>query len=204
MLRHEKGWDRIYHRYGPESLPWELRRPRNILVELVESGQVIPSRALDLCCGAGTNPTYLAEKGFDVTALDISDKAVEYSRKHAQEARVQIDLVVGDFLYLPFRSKEFDFIFDFGCFHHVEVENRITFIKGVSRVLKSNSKYCLVCFSYRNGPAWNHFRKEQIVNLFGDRFNIEWIKHMSSVESDGVTRYFYESLMTKRSQALCL
>ncbi|MFB0502381.1 MAG: hypothetical protein ACETWE_00930, partial [Candidatus Bathyarchaeia archaeon] len=74
----------------------------------------------------------------------------------------------------------------------------------VSRVLKSNSKYCLVCFSYRNGPAWNHFRKEQIVNLFGDHFNIEWIKHVSSVESDGVTRYFYESLMTDRSQALCL
>lgn len=197
MLRHEKGWDRIYHRYSPESLPWELGRPRSILVEMVESGQVTPSRALDLCCGAGTNLIYLAKKGFDVTALDVSDKAVEYSRKNAHEAKVEMNLVVGDFLYLPFRSKEFGFIFDFGCFHHVEVENRIDFINGVFRVLKSSGRYCLVCFSYRNGSAWNHFRKEQIVDLFGDYF--EWTRHVSSVESDGVTRYFYEFLMRNRS-----
>ena len=110
-----------------------------------------------------------------------------------------MEFVVGDFLYLPFRSKEFDFIFDFVCFLHVEAESRTTFIDGVFRVLKSNSKYCLVCFSYKNGPSWNHFRKEQIVDLFGDHFEIEWTKHLSSVEGDGVTRYFYESLMTNRS-----
>ena len=33
--------------------------------------------------------------------------------------------------------------------------------------------------------------------MFGDRFEISQIHHVSSVEGDGVTRYFYEVLMNK-------
>jgi len=196
--RHHTGWDEVYHHYRPEYLPWELGKPRKGLVELIESGSVAPGKVLDICCGAGTNPVYLAKKGFDVTALDISDKAVGYAKEKAREKEAKINFLVGDFLKLPFKSEEFDFAFDFGCFHHVEPKDRTTFIAGVHRVLKPKSTYFLTCFSYRNGPAWNHFRKEQIVELFTDYFSIERIRHVSSVESDNVTRYFYEVLM-KRS-----
>ncbi|NIV43965.1 methyltransferase domain-containing protein, partial [Candidatus Bathyarchaeota archaeon] len=54
----------------------------------MDSGRIRPCEALDLCCGAGTNPVFLAKKGFDVTALDISDKAVEYAKEKASEANV--------------------------------------------------------------------------------------------------------------------
>ncbi len=195
--RHDTGWDRIYHRGLPECLPWELGKPRSVLRELVESGRVVPGKTLDLCCGAGTNPVYLSKKGFEVTALDISDKAVEYAKEKAHEAEEDINFLVGDFLNLPFRKEEFDFAFDFGCFHHVRVNDRITFIKGVYRVLKPKGTYFLVCFSYRNGPAWNHFRKKQILELFEDYFEIEWIKHISSLEADQIIRYFYKVLMKR-------
>ncbi|MDH5794643.1 MAG: methyltransferase domain-containing protein [Candidatus Bathyarchaeota archaeon] len=198
MSRHEKGWDRIYHRYSPESLPWELGKPRNILVEVVESGQVAPGRALDACCGAGSNPIFLAKKGFHVTALDISDKAVEFARKKAHAIGADMDLLVGNFLKLPFGSGTFDFIFDFGCFHHVQVGDRTIFIEGVHRVLKLGATYLLVCFSDKNGPAWNHFSREKIAELFQDRFRIRWIRHTSSLEADNVTRYFYEVFMERK------
>jgi len=180
-------------------LPWELGKPRKVLMELVDSGRVRPGKTLDLCCGAGTNPVYLAKKGFDVTALDISDKAVEYAKEKALGAEVNVSFLVGDFVSLPFKSEQFDFAFDFGCFHHVQVNDRITFIKGVHTVLKPKGTYFLGCFSYKNGPAWNHFRKEEIVELFGRFFEIEWIKHVSSLESDKITRYFYEVLMVRSS-----
>lgn len=78
-----------------------------------------------------------------------------------------------------------------------DLKNRTTFIKGVYRVLKPKGTYVLVCFSYKNGPAWNHFTKEQILELFEGYFQIEWIKHVPSLEGDNVTRYFYEVLMEK-------
>jgi len=178
-------------------LPWELGKPRRVLMELVDSGLVTSGKALDLCCGAGTNPIYMARKGFGVTAVDISDKAVEYAKEQAFRASVSINFLIADFLRLPFRSEEFDFAFDFGCFHHVEMTNRTAFIKGVHRVLKPKGTYLLACFSYKNGPAWNHFTKGQILEFFENYFQIKWIKHVSSREADDVTRYFYEVLMEK-------
>jgi ubiquinone/menaquinone biosynthesis C-methylase UbiE len=194
---HDTGWDGIYHRYPLKRLPWELGRPREVLVDLVESEQIMPCETLDLCCGAGTNPVYLAKKGFDVTAMDISDRAIEYAIVKANQAKVNINFLIGDFVNLPFRNDVFNFIFDFGCFHHVEVENRATFIEGVNRVLEPGYTYFMVCFSDKNSLAWNHFSRKQINDLFRDFFEIEQIKHISSQESDKKTRFFYEVLMKK-------
>jgi ubiquinone/menaquinone biosynthesis C-methylase UbiE len=166
-------------------------------MELVESGRIQPCRTLDLCCGAGTNPIYLAKRGFDVTAMDVSDGAVKLSKERAHKEKLEVNLLVGSFLALPFKDGRFEFVFDMGCFHHVETRNRATFIRGVNRVLKPEGTYFLTCFSYRNGLAWNHFTKEQIVELFGGSFSIEWVRHISSLEGDNVTRYFYQVLMEK-------
>ncbi len=196
-LRHSSGWDEAYHHFRPEQLPWELGKPRKGLIELIESGVVVPGKALDLCCGLGTNPIYLAEKGFEVTALDVSDKAVSVAKEKTRQKGIKMGFLVGDNTRLPFKGAIFDFVFDFGCFHHVPPENRSAFVTGVHRVLKSKGTCFLVCFSYRNGSAWNHFRKKQIIDLFSGYFDIERIKHVSSLEGDNVSRYFYEVLMKK-------
>jgi ubiquinone/menaquinone biosynthesis C-methylase UbiE len=191
-------WDQIYRKYPLKSLGWELGRPRPILVEFVEKGLIKKGKALDICCGAGTNTVYLAEKGFEVTGIDISSKAIEYAKKKAEQANVKINFMMQNFVNLPFGDEEFDFVFDMGCFHHVEIEDRPKFIKGVHRVLKKGGNYLLTCFSYKNGPAWNHFTKKQIVDLFSDYFEIDEIRHISSIEGDGYTRYFYTVLMRKK------
>ncbi len=53
--------------------------------------------ALDLACGLGQNSFYLADKGWKVTSVDISDEAVRTIRDRAREERsrvtpLQIDL----------------------------------------------------------------------------------------------------------------
>jgi SAM-dependent methyltransferase len=198
MSRHKNRWDRIYHRCPIESLPWELGKPRRLLVELVKSGQLVSGKTLDLCCGLGTNPIYLAQEGFDITALDLSDKAVEYTKEKALKAQADLNLLIASFLELPFKSEVFDLIFDFGFFHHVKVEDRTRFILGVYRSVKTGGRYLLVCFSDRNGQGWNHFTKEQIVVLFQHSFEILWIKQISSLEGDGIKRYFHDVLMKKK------
>jgi ubiquinone/menaquinone biosynthesis C-methylase UbiE len=176
--RHEEGWDQTYHQHCPQELPWELGKPREGLVKLVNSERVQPGKTLDLCCGAGSNTVYLAEKGFKVTTLDISDKAVFYAKDKARKSEVSINFLIGNFTSLPFKAHEFDFAFDFGCFHHVPAVKRTTYIKGVYRVLKPKAACFLVCFSDKNGVAWNHLRKAQIRELFQDWFKIEQIDHV--------------------------
>jgi hypothetical protein len=80
----------------------------------------------------------------------------------------------------------------------VEIEDRAKFIKGVHRILKNDGSYMLTCFSYKNGPAWNHFTRKQIIDLFLEYFEIKEIRHISSIEGDGYRRYFYTVLMKKK------
>jgi len=191
-------WDRVYREYPLEELPWELGRPREVLVRAIESGKVKPGKALDICCGAGTNTVYMARKGFKVTGLDISSQAIKYARQKARRAGVEMRFIVGNTLDFPFEDEEFDFIFDMGCFHHILIQDREKFIEGVCRILKRDKgQYLLVCFSSRNGSAWNHFTKEQLVQLFSDRFKFQNVEHFGSVEADGYTRFFYSVLMLR-------
>lgn len=199
MSSNYEEWDKIYRNYALESLGWELGKPRPILVEFVENGLIKKGKALDICCGAGTNTLYLAKKGFEVTGIDISPKAIEYAKRKAQQANAKINLMVQSFVNLPFGNEEFDFVFDMGCFHHVEIEDRTKFVMGVHRVLKRGGSYMLTCFSYKNGPAWNHFTRKQILDFFSQFFEIAEIRHISSMEGDGVRRYFYVVLMEKKT-----
>ncbi len=191
-------WDEIYRSYQLDELGWELGKPRPILVEYVEKGSIPKGNALDVCCGAGTNTIYLAQSGFDVTGIDISKTAIEIANRKAHQAKVNINFLAESFINLPFIDREFSFVFDMGCFHHVEVEERMKFISGVHRVLKQGGIYMLTCFSYKNGRGWNHFTRKQIIDLFSEHFVIEKLRHYPSLEGDGVIRFFYTALMKKK------
>jgi ubiquinone/menaquinone biosynthesis C-methylase UbiE len=152
---------------------------------------------LDTCCGTGTNPIYLAQKGFEVTALDISLTAIGMACERTKRLNICINLLNENFVDLPFQVSTFDLFFDMGCFHHVKAPERAKFIAGVNRVLKRGGVYMLTAFSYRNGIVWNHFTEKQLNDLFSENFKLTRVSHDPSVEGDGVTRFFYTVLMEK-------
>ncbi|HLH00230.1 MAG TPA: methyltransferase domain-containing protein [Bryobacteraceae bacterium] len=55
-----------------------------------------PGRALDLACGPGRNALYLAERGWQVTAVDGSPIAIDLLREQARRKQLQIDAHVAD------------------------------------------------------------------------------------------------------------
>ena len=65
-----------------------------LLAKLV--GGLQPGRALDLGCGSGGNAVWLAEHGWQVTAVDFSVVAVEKGRMRASERGVEVEFVVSD------------------------------------------------------------------------------------------------------------
>jgi tellurite methyltransferase len=62
--------------FSDEPVPW-LAEQRDVLA------LQLPGRALDVACGGGRNAFFLAELGFEVDALDISDVAVDRVRSIA-------------------------------------------------------------------------------------------------------------------------
>ena len=63
------GWDERYRSHR------EIGPPTPLLVEIAET--IAPGRALDLGCGAGRNALWLAEHGWQVTAVDGSREAID-------------------------------------------------------------------------------------------------------------------------------
>jgi len=70
------------------------REPSALLTEWL--GDRPPGRALDLACGAGRNALYLAEKGYEVTAVDVSPRAIALAEAFAREKGLTINWVVAD------------------------------------------------------------------------------------------------------------
>lgn len=65
-------WNKKYQD-KPELL--KKRKPSSKLVEIID--QIKGDKALEIACGTGRNSIFLAQKGFTVDALDISEVALE-------------------------------------------------------------------------------------------------------------------------------
>ena len=64
---------------------------------LVESAAALaPGKALDLACGAGRNALWLAEHGWEVTAVDGAQAAIEILRTRATQRGLKINAIVAD------------------------------------------------------------------------------------------------------------
>ena len=84
--------------------------PADFLREVLESdGWTIPcGRALDLACGKGRNAIFLATRGFQVTAVDISPIALEEARRRARS--LSIDWRQYDLQHIHLCAEEYDLI----------------------------------------------------------------------------------------------
>ncbi|MCL7458198.1 class I SAM-dependent methyltransferase [Micromonospora echinofusca] len=84
-------WDERYAR-APE-LVWTAE-PNRFVVE--EVAGLSPGRAIDLAAGEGRNAVWLAQQGWEVTAVDFSAVAIERGRELARQRDVSVDWQVAD------------------------------------------------------------------------------------------------------------
>jgi len=92
-------WD---DRYAATELVWSSGPNQFVERALTE---LSPGRALDLACGEGRNARWLAEHGWQVTAMDFSPVAIDKGRRLAEQLpddqAGRIDWQVGDALDTP-------------------------------------------------------------------------------------------------------
>lgn len=82
--------------------------PNALLVETVRGRQ--PGTALDADMGEGRNAIYLAQQGWQVTGVDIAEKALAYAQKRARETGVKITTVEHDMATYDWGTNQWDLI----------------------------------------------------------------------------------------------
>ena len=103
-----ESWDERY-----ASGRYSAAEPHELLVALRE--KLKAGRALDLACGAGRHAVFLAEKGWQVTAVDNSRVGIEIACRRAAEKGVEVDFRIADLEKGEFEMREnfYDLICDF-------------------------------------------------------------------------------------------
>ncbi len=191
-------WESAYKSRDFRQLPWETVEPDKEVVNLVKSGKIKTGKVLDLGCGSGTNSIFLAKSGAKVVGLDISPSAIKIAKERAEAENVKCKFIVGNAYELDFPEEIFDLILDRGCFHHIPIEFREKFIKGVNRVLKKSGMYFLQAFSDSN--QWgqeNEFSLKRLKNYFGKYFEFLESKEIVHMQPTGEKVFLWSVLMKK-------
>jgi cyclopropane fatty-acyl-phospholipid synthase-like methyltransferase len=170
-------WKQIYQDREVETMPWFNPDLDADLERALTDLNLNAGTVLDLGTGPGTQAIALVERGFSVTASDISEAAIARAEGIAKEQGLDITWKQDDILNSTL-NQQFDFVFDRGCFHVFSPEQRQNYIRTLNNLVKPKGYFFLKCFSHlqpgEEGPY--RFTPEEIREIFTPHFNIHSIQ----------------------------
>jgi SAM-dependent methyltransferase len=102
------------------------------------------SRILDLCCGHGRHALLLAERGYSVTGVDFSDRALRLARRRARRAGSSVRWLKRDMRRIAFHE-EFDAVTNvftaFGYFEPDREDEEV--LRRVTAALKPSGRFLI-------------------------------------------------------------
>lgn len=150
----QKEWNRL------DEHPFEFIFTTYMMDQCIRPGDKI----LDIGGGPGRYSIYYAQKGCDVTLVDLSDGNVALAREMAQKNNVSIRTEAKDCLLLDeLNLDEFDHVFLMGPLYHLLRENdRIQAVKlALKRLKPGGNFYCSfildfagIIYDLKNGPGF--------------------------------------------------
>ena len=143
--------------------PWEglAEHPpfAGTLLELVareEQGREPPyGKALDIGTGSGVWGVQLAKRGWEVTGVDVVEKALSRARERAERQSVETRILNADVTALSVTDvgSGFRLLLDTGTFHGLGAEGRLAMGRELTAVAAADATLILDCFApRRRGP----------------------------------------------------
>jgi SAM-dependent methyltransferase len=107
MKADQKRWD---ERFGKKEFALG-KEPNPFLKRYI---RLLPrGKALDIASGEGRNPVFLAQHGFEVDAVDISDRGLKKAQKLARDKGVKINTLLVDLDQYQIEKEQYDLIANF-------------------------------------------------------------------------------------------
>jgi len=153
-----------------ENIPWARQAVNPLLQSYLDEEVVHQGKALVIGCGLGDDAMALAEVGYDVTAIDVSQTALDLAKERFPDANITFkkqDIFEYD--------EAFDFVFEALTIQSLPVEFREQMITAVANTVKVGGKLLLVAHKKEEkfeGPPWpltqeevDRFKKEGLTEL---------------------------------------
>jgi 2-polyprenyl-3-methyl-5-hydroxy-6-metoxy-1,4-benzoquinol methylase len=127
-----KGRKQIKHRFVDPRIDFEspIRHRRNIKV-------------LDAGCGKGFRAIHFHESALMHVGIDSSRGAIEYAHREFGKTYENVEFVVADLEYLPFRQDVFDFVVFSEVLEHILEQKRKIVMQGFLHVISPKGELFL-------------------------------------------------------------
>ena len=163
-------WNR---RYAECDTPWDKGEAHPVLRDMITRG-ALSGRILVPGCGTGHDVRALAERGMDVTGLDVAPLAVEAACRFPRKGGETYEL--GDLFSLPpDRRGAFDGVFEHTCFCAIDPARRADYVEAVAAALRPGGRLLSVFFTDPDnggeGPPFGCTVAE-LDALFGRKFRL--------------------------------
>jgi SAM-dependent methyltransferase len=173
-----RAWD---ERYAASELVWSAT-PNQFVASELEA--LRPGRALDLAAGEGRNALWLAERGWQVTAVDFSlaglDKGRTLQERHERGRDLHVDWVHADVLGYDSGPVPYDLVVL--AYLQLTDDERRTAVRRAFGALQVGGTFFLVAHDATNltegtgGPTSAevlYTAEDVLADLDGERFDVE-------------------------------
>jgi ubiquinone/menaquinone biosynthesis C-methylase UbiE len=124
--------------------PWHKR--------VAEFDQHWGGDVLEIGCGMGTDALQFARGGATVTVVDLTQSAIDITRKRFEVYGFPLNAQVADAESLPFRDNTFDVVYSFGVLHHTPDTEKA--LHEAVRVLKPGGRLIVMLYHSRSLHFW--------------------------------------------------
>lgn len=148
-------------------------------------------KILDLGCGEAGTSLALAEKGFEVTCIDISKTAINHVKKEAEKRDVKISAFVEDLENFKFRG-DYDIIIGTGIFHFISKKGALGLVNNIKKYTKKGGLNVFEVFlegdpSQEEDSEGYYFKHLELKNLYSDWKILDYEEYEDYDEEEGQT-----------------
>lgn len=127
-------------------------------------------KALDIGCGTGAHAVELAQRGWDVTGIDLVPQAIRQATRRAAEAGVPVRFVVGDVTEMASVVGDgYRLLLDVGCFHALGPAGQAAYAQQATTLATPEAVLLLLAFTGgTRRPMPRGVSRDEVEAVFAD------------------------------------
>jgi 2-polyprenyl-3-methyl-5-hydroxy-6-metoxy-1,4-benzoquinol methylase len=190
-------WEKVYKSKAPEAVSWYRAHLETSLALVERATQARSAAIIDIGGGESTLVDDLLLRGYtNVTVTDISQTAIEVTKKRLGAAAEQVRWLAGDICEIELEARIYDLWHDRAVFHFLTTpERRLAYIRQVTRAVKPGGHVIVSTFGPQgptrcSGLEVMRYDAESLHDEFGGRFRLVESSEELHQTPSGITQQF--------------
>ena len=192
-------WEKVYKTKEPDAVSWYRAHLETSLALIERAAQSRSASIIDIGAGESTLVDDLLARGYDdITVFDVSETALEVTKKRLGSLAEQIKWIVADVTQVELERSAYDVWHDRAVFHFLtSMEQRAAYVRNVAKAVKTGGHVIVSTFGLEgptkcSGLEVSRYDAESLHGEFGPRFHlVESCKELHNTPFGATQQFLY-------------